>query len=304
MKLEYMANLGYQSMAPEAVCESLARIGYGAVGWTLSHFDVAAKPRRELIGLIGLPQRFGMRTGELVIQQDLVTTDDALFERRVDIVIAAIETVSEVEAPPPLNLFTGPARWNPKAPVVGRDISYSAAWDRILKGYETFVTRAEALGVDLAVEGVWGMVCHNFFTTNYLIETFDSPRLGVNYDPSHDVLVGIEDVGWVIRQWASKKRIKHVHLKDAVGTAEGERFLFPLLGEGRVDWRAFFAALHETGYDGDMSVEFESFHYYDTVLGSDPERAASLSMEQIRCLSDPAVARESGAGAGHAISRD
>ena len=198
-----------------------------------------------------------MRTGELVIQQDLVTADDALFERRVDIVMSAIETASEVDSPPPLNLFTGPARWNPKVPVVGRDITYSAAWSRILKGYEAFVTRAEALGVDLAVEGVWGMICHNFFTTHYLIETFDSPRLGVNYDPSHDVLVGIEDVSWVIRQWAARKRIKHVHLKDAAGTADGERFLFPMLGEGRVDWRAFFKALHETGYEGYMSVEFE-----------------------------------------------
>ena len=73
------------------------------------------------------------------------------------------------------------------------------------------------------------MICHNFFTTHYLIETFDSPRLGVNYDPSHDVLVGIEDVSWVIRQWAARKRIKHVHLKDAAGTADGERFLFPML---------------------------------------------------------------------------
>ena len=304
MKLGYMANLGYQSMAPEAVCESLARIGYGAVGWTLSHFDLATKPRKELVELVGLPQQFGMRTGELVIQQDLVTTDDVLFERRVDIVIKAIEIASEVEAPPPLNLFTGPARWNPKAPVVGRDIAYAAAWSRILKGYEAFVTRAEALGVDLAVEGVWGMICHNFFTTNYLIEAFDSPRLGVNYDPSHDVLVGIEDVGWVIRQWATKQRIKHVHLKDAVGTTDGERFLFPMLGEGRVDWRVFFAALQETGYDGFMSVEFESFHYYDTVLGANPESAAVISMEQIRRLSAPRAARESGPAAGHAMSRD
>jgi sugar phosphate isomerase/epimerase len=125
----------------------------------------------------------------------------------------------------------------------------------------------------------------------------------VNYDPSHDVLVGIEDVSWVIGQWAARKRIKHVHLKDAAGTAEGERFLFPMLGEGRVDWRAFFVALHETGYEGDMGVEFESFHYYDTVLGGDLESAARISMEQIRLLSAPPVAGE-GAAAGHAISRD
>jgi hypothetical protein len=115
MKLEYMANLGYQEMAPESVCESLARIGYEGVGWTLSHFEVSTKSQKELVALIDLPQQFGMRTGELVVQQDFVTSDDALFDRRVDVVISAIETASEVESPLPLNLFTGPARWIPSA---------------------------------------------------------------------------------------------------------------------------------------------------------------------------------------------
>jgi sugar phosphate isomerase/epimerase len=301
MQLEYMANLGFATMAPEAVCEILAGLGYAAVGWTTAHFDVEQKPRAALVDLIRLPESFGMRTGELVVQRDLVTTDEALFDRRVDFVIRSIEAASEVAAPPPINLFTGPARWNPEAPVIGKTITYRAAWDRVLKAYEIFVARAEALGVDLAVEGVWGMLCHDFFTTRHLVEAFDSPRLGVNYDPSHDVLVGLEDVTWVIRQWAAKKRIKHVHLKDAVGTAEGERFLFPLLGEGRVDWTAFFATLAEAGYAGCMSVEFESFRYYDTVLGGDAREAARLSMEQIRRLAAPAATRERPA-AGHARS--
>lgn len=284
MKFEYMANLGYAAMAPERVCESLARLGYDAVGWMTGHFDVMARPAAELVALIDMPARFGLATGELVIQQDLVTPDTALLDHRIEIVLRAIERASESETRPPINLFTGPASWNPGAAVVGRDIGYSAAWDCILGAYEKFVTRAEALGVDLAVEGVWGMVCHDFFTTSHLLARFDSPRLGVNYDPSHDILAGTEDVAWVIRQWAARDRIKHAHLKDAVGVVEGGRFLFPLLGEGRVDWTAYFTTLAEVGYTGFMSVEFESFRYYDTILGGDPERAAALSMEQIRAL--------------------
>jgi sugar phosphate isomerase/epimerase len=288
LKLEFTANLGYAAMAPEAVCESLAALGYGAVGWTMSHFDVQQKSRTELVELIRLPKTFDMRVGELVVQQDMVVTDEALFGQRVDTVLKSIEIASEVESPPAINLFTGPASWNPTALVVGRDITYSAAWDRVLTSTELFVKRAEELGVNLAVEGVWGMICHGFFTTNHLIETFDSPRLGVNYDPSHDVLVGMVDVDWVIRQWQKKKRIKHVHLKDAAGTVEGGRFLFPMLGEGRIDWAAFFGALEDTGFDGWMSVEFESFHYYDTVLKGDVREAARLSMEQITRLCEPA----------------
>lgn len=283
-KLEYMANLGYAAMAPEAVCKSLSGLGYHAVGWMTGHFDVEQMSRQELLHLVKLPERYGLQTGELVIQQDLVTNDDALYEKRIGIVLKAIETVAELENPPPLNLFTGPASWNPQAPVVGRDIAYTAAWDLVLAAYHRFVERAETLGVDLAVEGVWGMLCHNFFTTNHLIETFDSPRLGVNYDPSHDILCGLEDVGWIIRQWAAKDRIKHVHLKDAAGIAEARRFIFPMLGEGRVDWTVFFRTLEEVGFTGSMSVEFESFRYYETVLGSDPEEAARLSMHQLKRL--------------------
>ena len=62
------------------------------------------------------------------------------------------------------------------------------------------------------------------------------------------------------------------------------RFLFPLLGEGNVDWPAFFGALDDIGYEGFCSVEFESFAYYERILGGDSETAARLSMEQIRNL--------------------
>ena len=37
--------------------------------------------------------------------------------------------------------------------------------------------------------------------------------------------------------------------------------LFPVLGEGFVDWKSFIAAVEEIGYEGVMSVEFESFKY-------------------------------------------
>jgi sugar phosphate isomerase/epimerase len=64
----------------------------------------------------------------------------------------------------------------------------------------------------------------------------------------------------------------------------GETFIFPLLGEGRVPWKAFFAALDDIGYDVFLTVEFESFDYYRRVLRNDPVAAARLSMEQLRQL--------------------
>ena len=37
-------------------------------------------------------------------------------------------------------------------------------------------------------------------------------------------------------------------------------------------------------YEGYMSVEFESFAYYERVLHNDPEAAAKISIEQVKTL--------------------
>ena len=68
------------------------------------------------------------------------------------------------------------------------------------------------------------MLCHDFYTAKFLIDYFNSQYLGVNFDPSHDILAGNMDIGWIIRQWG-KERIKHIHLKDAVGTQEQGKFV-------------------------------------------------------------------------------
>jgi sugar phosphate isomerase/epimerase len=46
-----------------------------------------------------------------------------------------------------------------------------------------------------------------------------------------------------------------------------------------VPWADFFAAIDDIGYQGYLSVEFESWDYYRQVLGSDPVAAARLSRE-------------------------
>jgi sugar phosphate isomerase/epimerase len=49
---------------------------------------------------------------------------------------------------------------------------------------------------------------------------------------------------------------------------DGETFVFPLLGEGKVPWAAFFAALDDIDYAGHLTIEFESWDYYRQVLGA------------------------------------
>ena len=281
-KLAFMASLGYAQMEPEKVVESLARCGYEAIEWTQRHFDPRGRSEAELRRLVDITRQAGMEVSEVVVQQDLVSTDEHVREDHINLCMENIGAAATCGVPA-LNLFTGPRPWDPAAARVGRDLSLGQAWDQILDAFDRLLPSAERCQVKLAVEGVWGMVCHDFYSTLRLIEHYDSPYLGVNLDPSHDILAGNMDSGWIARQWGVN-RIHHVHLKDAVGVPVPHKHLFPMLGEGLVPWDGFLTAIDDIGYRGYCSVEFESFKYHDLILQGDTEEAARLSIAQVRQL--------------------
>ncbi|MCD6219436.1 sugar phosphate isomerase/epimerase [Candidatus Calescamantes bacterium] len=280
-RLAFMASLGFSYMEPEEVVRILSQIGYEGVEWTLAHLDPRKRPLKEIERVVYLTHEYNMEISEVVVQQDLVSLDEKVRKERIEFVLMCIDIFSEVGIKT-INLFTGPAPWDKKAPRIPVDISEGKAWDMVFEAYEKFVHKAEVKRMNLAVEGVWGMLCHDYYTTKTLIDRFNSPYLGVNFDPSHDILAGNLDVGWIIKQWG--RRIKHIHLKDAVGIQKEGKFIFPLLGEGNVDWKSFFSALDEINYQGFMSVEFESFTYYHQVLKGNVEESARISMENIERL--------------------
>lgn len=281
IKIGFMASLGYSRMPPQDVVRSLRSIGYQGVEWTLAHFNPRTQSPAELRRLVEITRNGGLEISAVVVQQDVVCLDEARRADRIRLALECIEAAGEVGVRT-LNFFTGPAPWDPEAPVVDRHISMGAAWEQVFEAYDRFVPAAERAGVALAVEGVWGQLCHDYFTTRYLIDHYGKDRLGVNFDPSHDTLYGHTDTGWLVRQWGST--IKHCHLKDAAGVPATGRFVFPFLGEGFVNWTAFFGALDDIGYDGFCSVEFESFGYLRHVMGDDIETAARMSFEQICAL--------------------
>lgn len=280
-KYGFLASLDFASWEPARVVECLAGLGYQAVEWPLARFDPRAKGREELRALVETTRKGGLAVSEIVVQQDLVSLGGVRRER-LEVVKACIEGASAagVEV---INLFSGPASWQPKALRIPEDLSEGEAWGLVLSAFEEFLPLAEKEKVHLAVEAVFGQLCHDYYTTAELIRSFDSEYLAINMDPSPYQLYG-NDLPWVVRKWS--RRIKHVHLKDVAGRPGQPMrdFIFPLLGEGTIDWEAFVKALDEVGYAGYLSVEFESFAYYRRVLGGDPARAAELSMGQIKAL--------------------
>jgi len=277
-----MASLNFISWEPEKILESLSNLGYDGVEWTLSHFNLKDKSIKQLRQLVELTKSYNLEISEVVVQQDVINLNEEIRRDRINLtkecIVAAGEVGIEI-----INLFSGPAPWDPKAPRIPEDISEGKAWEQVLEAYEEFIGLAEKYKVYLAVEAVWGHLCHDYYTTRELINNFNSEYLGINMDPSHYRLYG-NDVSWVVKKYG--KRIKHVHLKDVIGRPgiAGKDFIFPLLGEGMINWKAFFKALDNIKYKGFFSVEFESFNYYRNILKNNPVKAAEISIGQVKKL--------------------
>ncbi len=279
-KFAFMASLGYAEMKPQDVIQSLRKLGYGGIEWTTSHFD-PDKPLSQLKKLVAQTRDAGMEVSRIMAHEDLVSLDDKVRKQRIKRTVRMIQAAGECGVAT-VGTMTGPAPWDPTAPRVGENISESAAWDQVFEACEAFTQAARKAKVVISSEGVFGMLAHDFYTHKWMMDRLDAKVQKVNFDPSHGILYGNLDVGWVIRQWGS--RIAHIHLKDAVGIPKLGQFVFPLLGEGNVDWTDFAQALDAIKYDGFLSVEFESFGYYQKVLNNDPEAAARVSMDAIRRL--------------------
>ena len=141
---------------------------------------------------------------------------------------------------------------------------------------------AAARGVSIAVEG-WPGGGPAYPALGCTPETLrpmfaECPNgLGVNFDPSHLVRIGVDYLR-MLNEFASK--VVHVHGKDTVFDEEalylhgnlgpvfhsprgfGEdwwRYCIP--GDGLVDWLKVIQRLEDGGFDGIISVELEDYRY-------------------------------------------
>ena len=281
-KIGFMPMGSYLSKSTSEICGHLKTLGYDAVEWNVN----AVCPRKNkdsvLSGIFRDTKNSGLEVSEITVQRDMVLLDEKERQDNIKYTVECIETFSSFGVTV-FNIFTGPVPWIKNPLVIGTDVNMGEAWNMVFDAVDQLLPVAKKNNAVLALESVWGMLAHDFYTAKFLIDRYQSPNLGINFDPSHDILSGNYDVGWIIRQWGSEK-IAHVHLKDAAGIQKKDRFVFPLLGEGNVDWKAFKEAMAGIGYSGVMSVEFESFTYLATILGGSMEDAAQISMDNIKKL--------------------
>ena len=171
---------------------------------------------------------------------------------------------------------------------VGRDWTRTVDenWPRFVKVWGPLIAFAEDHGIRIGIEN-----CPMSFTRDEwpggknlacspaiwrrMFSDISSRNFGLNYDPSHFVLQGMDPVS-PLREF--KDKLFHVHAKDL--TVHKDKlnevgcFAFPKLwhtpripGFGDVDWTALMARLYEVGYTGCMCIEVEDDTFGQTLEG-------------------------------------
>jgi sugar phosphate isomerase/epimerase len=267
-----------------AVCEGLSALGYRGVEWKETCFGAGNETASKLAMAARATRNAGLEVTNFVILRNIADPEAAAksVEDMCQFVRAAaaagVKIVNTASASALRKPLDPDDWWKADSP------DWTTSWDTTEKSLRAVLAVAEAEGVTIAFEAVVGNLVHDYYSTLELLRRLDSPSLALTMDPSHYALHD-NDIGWAVRQLGPK--IRHVHLKDTVGRAGAfpRDFLFPVLGEGIINWKEFFTALDESSYHGWLSIEFESFKYMAEILSGDAMEAARLSMRSYKALS-------------------
>jgi sugar phosphate isomerase/epimerase len=171
---------------------------------------------------------------------------------------------------------------------VGRDWTQSVDenWPRFLKTWKPLVRYAADQGVRIGIENCPMLFTRdewpggkNLMTTPAIwrraFHDLDAPNFGLNYDPSHFVLQGMDPISPLAE---FKDKLFHLHAKDVkidrAALNEVGRFDFPLRwhqpripGYGEIDWAAWMGDLMRIGYDGPVCIEVEDGTFGNSLDG-------------------------------------
>ena len=151
----------------------------------------------------------------------------------------------------------------------------------------------EKLGTTLAIEG-WpgpGVLCCTPEGYRALFKAVPSPAIGMNYDPSHLIRMGIDPLRF-LEEFAD--RVVHVHGKDTELLTEnlyefgheqpatfaspiwygGWAWRYTIPGHGQMRWSRAFEVLKNAGYRGAVCIELEDSHFNGT---EDGEKSGLIS---------------------------
>jgi len=224
----------------------------------------------------------GVRVGSVDLKDwKLLVSPDG--ERRK---VAAEENAAYVRSVAALGVRVFLTALIPEDPARPREENFRYAAD----AYARLIEAVAATGARVVLEGWPGQAPH-FGTIGCtpadcraFFEAIGSDAVGVNFDPSHLVRMGIDPVRFV-REFAP--RIFHAHAKDTRITPDelyehghlqpatfakphafgGHSWRYAIPSEGDVPWPAVLGALRDVGYRGLLSIELEDERFNGTTEG-------------------------------------
>lgn len=157
-----------------------------------------------------------------------------------------IEATAALASDLGLRLVTFHAGFLPHDPA---DPGFEKLVDRLRRIADLFAARHIDLGLETGQETAE--------TLDGFLSRLDRPNVGVNFDPANLILYDKGEPVAALRRLT--RWLKQVHLKDARRTRTpgtwGEEVV---VGTGEVDWPAFFRALADASYHGDLCIEREA----------------------------------------------
>jgi sugar phosphate isomerase/epimerase len=241
--------------------------------------DVGALSAEEIKPILAAKLRIG--SVDMKGPWEAVASADA--GKRKDAVAAAAAHIKSVAALGVRNIFTVVFPDDDK-----RDVKENFKF--AVEGYGALASAIESSGAKIVIEGYPGsypwypaLCCTPSSLRQFFKET-GSKALGVNFDPSHLIRMGIDPVRF-LGEFAN--RVGHVHGKDTeimeeriyeYGTLQqkaltegfpfgGHFWRYTIPGHGNARWGQLLRILKDAGYDGAVSIELEDQNFNGTEAG-------------------------------------
>jgi sugar phosphate isomerase/epimerase len=249
--------------------------------WTSANSFAALDLPGSHIGEIKKLGKVGLKVGTVDLSgwggyQALISPDAATRAEAVKKSTQTIESGAEAGAKVFFTVML------PEKPELPRAENYKFMVD----SYAKLAAVAEKAGAKIAIEG-WpgpGALCCTPETYRSILKDIPSPAMGVNYDPSHLIRMGIDSLRF-LAEFA--QRVHHVHGKDtelnaqnlyefgheqpatfAPGIGFGAwawRYTIP--GHGEARWTAIFDQLVKVNYKGFVCIELEDARFNGSEKG-------------------------------------
>jgi sugar phosphate isomerase/epimerase len=223
------------------------------------------------LGSVDLPEWRGMISPDKAVRQAAVTKNAAF--------------IKACAASGPMNHFTVMLPEKPELP-------RSENFGYMVESFRQLAPVLEVHQAKIVIEG-WpgpGALCCTPEGYETFFKECPSQSMGVNYDPSHLLRMGIDPLRF-LREFAG--RVHHVHGKDTELIEEGlyrygnsqeptlgkshgfgaMHWRYTIPGHGVARWTEIFRILAEAGYRGAVSIELEDENFCGTTEG---EKAAIL----------------------------